>query len=172
MPRYWLTIVMTLLLASLGGYVYFVELPSEHMKTETEAAEKQILPFAERDITGLTVRSDSGEIVLSGKDRSWQITAPLRAEADARAVEGVIRALVVGKVNRVVDEQGAALAPFGLEKPSVVLVGLVVRSGDDVVRAGRVDGPRAPGLRRHFARRRPRPRRRRLGGLHSESHRL
>jgi len=121
MPRYWLTIVMTLLLASLGGYVYFVELPSERQKTETETAEKKILPFAERDITGLTVRSDSGEIVLSGKDRSWQITAPLRAEADARAVEGIIRALVVGKVNRVVEEQGAALAPFGLEKPSVVL---------------------------------------------------
>ena len=121
MPRYWLTIVMTLLLASLGGYVYFVELPSERTKTETEAADKKILPFAERDITGLTVRSDSGEIVLSGKDRSWQITAPLRAEADARAVEGVIRALVVAKVTRVVEEQGAALAPFGLEKPSVVL---------------------------------------------------
>src|ERR1044072_2587583 len=121
MPRYWLTIVMTLLLASLGGYVYFVELPSERQKTETETAEKKILPFAERDITGLTVRSDSGEIVLSGKDRSWQITAPLRAEADARAVEGITRALVVGKVNRVVEEQGAALGAFGLEKPSVVL---------------------------------------------------
>jgi len=121
MPRYGLTIVMTVLLASLVGYVYFVELPAERTKTDMDTAEKKILPFAERDITGLTVRSDAGEIVLSGKDRSWQIMAPLQAEADAHAVEGVIRALVIGKVNRVVEEQSAALAPFGLEKPSVVL---------------------------------------------------
>jgi len=121
MPRYWLTILMTVLLASLVGYVYFVELPAERTKADMETSEKKILPFGERDITGLTVRTDAGEIVLNAKDRSWQITAPLQAEADAHAVEGVIRALVMGKVNRVVEEHGAALAPFGLDKPSVVL---------------------------------------------------
>jgi hypothetical protein len=139
MPQYWLTIVMTLLLASLVGYVYFVELPAERTKSDTDTAEKKILPFAERDITGLTVRSDSGEIVLSGKDRSWQITAPLQAEADAHAVESVIRALVIGKVNRVVEEHGAALGPFGLEKPSVVLT--VVADGKQETLAVGDPGP-------------------------------
>ncbi|WP_447979849.1 DUF4340 domain-containing protein [Candidatus Nitrospira bockiana] len=121
MRRHWLTILMALTLAGLGAYVYFVDLPTERSKTEAETAEKQILPFTEREISGLTVRTATGEIVLTKNDK-WQITSPLQAEADARTVEGMVRALVVGKVTRVVEDQAAALAPFGLDPPAVSLV--------------------------------------------------
>lgn len=117
---------MAVMLAGLGGYVYFVELPEERAKTQTEAAEKKILPFEEREITELTVRSEMGEVVLASKDGAWKITSPVEADADTRAVEAMIRALVLGKVNRVVEDTATALAPFGLEKPSTVLT---VRAG-------------------------------------------
>ena len=48
MKRYSLTIVMAVLLAGLGGYVYWVELPTERAKTDTEATEKKLLPFRRR----------------------------------------------------------------------------------------------------------------------------
>src|SRR3990172_10823529 len=36
------------------------------------------MTFAERDITGLTLRSEAGEFVLpSGDNRTWKIAAPL-----------------------------------------------------------------------------------------------
>ncbi|MER3425148.1 MAG: hypothetical protein C4293_19905, partial [Nitrospiraceae bacterium] len=112
---------MAVVLAGLGTYVYWVELPEERAKTQTETEEKKILPFEEREITDLTVRSEMGEVVLTSKNGAWKITSPVQADADSRTVEAMIRALVLGKVSRVVEEAATALAPFGLEKPSAVL---------------------------------------------------
>jgi hypothetical protein len=122
MKRYWLTILMALALAGLAAYVYWVELPSERSQTVAETREKKLLPFEEREITGLTVRTESNEVVLAPDEgRIWKITAPIQVEADRREVDALLRALVLGKVARVVEEKAAALAPFGLERPSVVL---------------------------------------------------
>src|SRR5438034_9313367 len=117
MTRYWLTIFLAMVLAGLGGYVYFVELPAERAQTLIEAETQKILPFEQRDITGLTLRSEAGEVVLaSGDNRTWKIAAPLPTEADSREVESLLRALALGTVTRVVEEGATALAPFGLEK--------------------------------------------------------
>ncbi|MEW6542108.1 MAG: DUF4340 domain-containing protein [Nitrospirota bacterium] len=122
MRQAWLTILMALVLAGLGAYVYWVELPAERKQADAEAQEKKLLPFEEREITGLTVRTDGSEVVLAAAEpRTWRITAPMQTEADAREVDAMVRALALGKVSRVVQEQAAALAPFGLEKPPVVL---------------------------------------------------
>lgn len=123
MKRHWVTILMAAVLAGLGAYVYFVELPAERAQTAKETEGKKLLPFAEQDITGLTVRTAGAEVVLSpSPNRTWRITAPLSTEADAREVDGILRALVLGKVTRVVADQATDLAPFGLEHPPVVLV--------------------------------------------------
>lgn len=121
MKRYVVTMVMAVVLAGLGGYVYWVELPTERAKTETEATEKKLLPFTEREITGVTVHSESGDIVLVSKDGTWQMTAPIQTEADARVVQSMLRALALGRITRVVEEQATALGPFGLDKPSMIL---------------------------------------------------
>jgi hypothetical protein len=122
MKRHWVTIVMALVLAGLAGYVYFIELPTERANTEKATAEKKLLPLERQDITGLTVQAFSEEIVLvPGQDGTWKMTAPLQAEADAREVDALLRALLLGKVTRVVDEEANALEPFGLAKPSVTV---------------------------------------------------
>jgi hypothetical protein len=122
MKSVWLTIAMTVLLVGLGAYVYFVELPSERTRTAAETQDKKLIPFEEQDITGLIVRTEVGEVVLAPDDkRAWKITAPLAADADSREVESLLRALVLGRISRVVEEQAAALGPFGLEKPATVL---------------------------------------------------
>lgn len=121
MRRYWSTILMAIALAGLGGYVYFVELPAERAQTETEAREKKIVPFEEREINGLTLRWRSGEVALAPQSGTWKITAPLQTEADSREVQNLIRALVLGRVTRVVEEKATTLTPFGLDPPSVTL---------------------------------------------------
>jgi hypothetical protein len=135
MKRYLVTIVMAVVLAGLGGYVYWVELPTERAKTETEATEKKLLPFTEREITGVTVHSESGDIVLASKDGTWQMTAPLQTEADTRVVQSMLRSLALGKITRVVEEQATALAPFGLDKPSMTLT-LTADSQQETVSIG------------------------------------
>jgi hypothetical protein len=113
---------MAVLLAALGVYLYFVEFPAEKARHQSETQAKKLVSFDERSITGLTIRSASGEpeIVLAlGEKGTWMITAPIRTEADSREVNELLRTLALGTVTRVIEEQPASLASFGLEPPAV-----------------------------------------------------
>ncbi len=122
MKGYHVTLFMAVVLAGLGAYVYFIEMPAQRMEQETEARSKKLLPFDEREISRLTLRADSTEIVMeSTGGRGWTIAAPLRAEADEREIQALIRALATGTVQRVVEERATALAPFGLDRPATII---------------------------------------------------
>jgi len=116
--RYWPTLLLLLILAGLGGYLYFVELPAKQTEEKQAIAQQSLLPFPETDITGLTVSTPQGAVEMKRRDqKGWAITAPLQTDADMREVQSMIRALVTGKVLRTVEEKPSALAPFGLEQP-------------------------------------------------------
>ncbi|WHZ13737.1 MAG: hypothetical protein OJF52_000571 [Nitrospira sp.] len=122
MTRYWPTMVLAGLFAGLGLYLYLVELPEQRTEEATAVQAKRILSFHEPDITTLTVRSQSGEVVLTQTaGQAWTITAPIHTDADQRQVQALLRALVTGKVSRLVEEQPASLTPFGLDRPSTVI---------------------------------------------------
>lgn len=115
--RYWPTLLLFVILAALGGYLYWVELPIQKLEQKQEAESKALLQLPESAITGLVVSTVQEPIHMTQTDGKWAITAPLQAEADPREVQALIRALVTGKVTRTVDDIGSALAPFGLEQP-------------------------------------------------------
>ncbi len=124
MKPYGFTIALAVVFAALGAYLYFVEYPSERARLQTDTQAKKLLPFTEREITGLTVSSTAGEpeIVLVPDDkRKWNITAPIRTEANTREVNALLRVLVLGTITRVIEEQVTSLAPFGLDPPAVRL---------------------------------------------------
>lgn len=109
-------------LAALGLYLYLVELPAQRTDEMTASQATRILTFSEAEITRLTVRSSSGEVVLTQTPgQSWSITAPIQTDADQRQVQALLRALVTGKVSRLVEEHAVSLTPFGLERPSTVV---------------------------------------------------
>lgn len=121
MKSFWPTAILVAVLLSLAGYLYFVELPQEQTKSQNESREKRLLSLSERDISGLTVRSGSTDIVLTQGERgAWAITTPIKSEADDREVSSLLRALVLGKVTRVIEEQASTLDAFGLDKPAAV----------------------------------------------------
>lgn len=112
----------------LGLYLYFVELPEQRTEVVTATQAKQILPFEQAQITALRVRSHSGEVVLNQPSgRPWGITAPIHTDADQRQVQALLRALVTGKVSRLVETHPVSLTPFGLDHPSTVVT---VTAGD------------------------------------------
>ena len=120
--RYWPTLLMLVILAGLGGYLYFVEIPAKQREDRQESAQKRLFSFPDAAITGLTVTTPQGPVELKllepGK---WAIASPLQADADTREVQTLIRALVTGTVTRTVEEKATALAPFGLEQPVTVI---------------------------------------------------
>lgn len=109
---------MFVILAGLGGYLYLVEFPAKQQEEKQETAQKQLLPFPETAITGLSLTTTQGlieiKLVEPGK---WSIVTPLRTEADTREVQALIRALVTGTVTRTLEDQTTQLAPFGLDPP-------------------------------------------------------
>jgi hypothetical protein len=108
--------------AALGSYVYFVELPAQRSEEKREAESQRLLSIDESQINSMTVKTESGEVGLQkGDDQNWRIASPIEAEADKRQVQGLLRALVTGRVKRVVEEQGASLDTFGLERPSTAI---------------------------------------------------
>lgn len=142
MKHYGFTIALAILLAGLGAYLYLVEFPGERTKLQTDTQSKKLLPFEEREITGLTVHSSAGgpDIVLASDDkRKWTITAPIRTDADPHEVGDLLRTLALGSVTRVVEEQAASLAPFGLEHPAVTLT-IVAGARQDTLSLGDI-GP-------------------------------
>ena len=119
MARYWPTVLLTGIFAGLGLYVYYVELPAQRSDEKQEKESQRLLTMDESDIAGLTVKTEAGEVALQqGRDQNWRIIAPIQTEADKRQVQGLIRALVTGRVKRVVEEQGGSLEAFGLSRPS------------------------------------------------------
>ena len=120
--RYWPTIGMLLILAGLGGYLYLVEFPTQQQEITQDIQQKQLLLLPETALTELAITTAEGEIQLArAGTRIWTITSPLRTDADTREVEALIRALVTGKVSRIVADKSASLAPFGLDQPITTL---------------------------------------------------
>jgi len=109
---------MALILAALGLYLYLVEFPAQQSQQTEALAKKKVLNVDEQAMTSLTFKSDREELLFErNADKGWMLIKPIRAEADARELNSLIRAIVLGSVHRVVEENPTALAPFGLEKP-------------------------------------------------------
>ena len=128
MARYWPTALLAGVLAGLALYLYLVELPEQRTELVTATQAKQILPFEQAQISALRVRSHSGEVALSQTPgHPWSITAPIQTDADQRQVQALLRALVTGKVSRLVETHPVSLTPFGLDHPSTIVT---VTAGD------------------------------------------
>ncbi len=109
---------MLVILAGLGGYLYLVEFPAKQQEEKQETAQKQLLPFPETTITGISVTTAQGPIEIKlTEPGKWSIVAPLRTEADTREVQALVRALVTGTVTRTLEDQTTQLVAFGLEPP-------------------------------------------------------
>jgi hypothetical protein len=127
---------MLLILAGLGGYVYFVELPNEKLEEKRETETTTLLLLPEASITGLTISTAQGPVEMRQQaPGSWTIVSPLQADADTREVQALIRALVTGKVTRTVDDTGTTLAPFGLDQPMTTIT-LTARDQQETLAMG------------------------------------
>ena len=85
--------------------------------------DRQILPFDDREVTHLTiVHTRLKRLFLSGSHQDDGVyTEPLDAPADPREVRKVLRALTVGKVERVIQETAQDEAQYGLKPPRMSL---------------------------------------------------
>jgi hypothetical protein len=112
------TIVLAIVLAGLGGYIYFVEMKKP--ASDVAANEKAFTVDAE-NIEELRIKSADGQVthLQKSSNQAWQVTEPVKADADPNEPTSIASGLSTLEILRVVDENPASLKDFGLDPPRI-----------------------------------------------------
>jgi Domain of unknown function (DUF4340) len=111
------TIIALVLLALIGGYVYFFQAGKSAEGTT------KLLKVNAGDITRVVLKYPDKEIEVKLEGGKWKLVKPIQADADAAAISTLTRELANCEVKRTVDEHPKAedLTTFGLAKPQVTI---------------------------------------------------
>jgi hypothetical protein len=110
-------IVLLVIAAGLGAYIYFVE--SKRNPNEPATREK-VFSIDASAIRTLDVKTESGDQTkLEKTGDTWTIVAPVKAIADTTEVSGMASSLASLEIQRVVDEKPADYAQYGLVTPRI-----------------------------------------------------
>ena len=126
MTRYRTTLLLAVVFAGLAVYVYTIEVPTMEQQRIQQTRAQRLLPFDYRDVTGVTYTTRTERILMRRDERNrWRIVEPVAARGDAREIESVLRALEIGKISRVIQEEepekGETAEPYGLQSPYVTI---------------------------------------------------
>jgi hypothetical protein len=116
------TLIVVLVAAALGAFVYFYDSKHNFNPPSPEASWKPAFAVKESDITGLTLvnKSSPDKITFAKQGGTWKITAPVQTDADQAAITGILSDLVSDKIERSFAPTGA-LSVYGLDHPAVTL---------------------------------------------------
>ncbi len=113
-------LVLVLIAAGLGAYLYFVE--SKREPGDGKKNEKVFAGVESDKIERVTVKSEKGETsTVEKKSDIWQLTQPVAVEADPGELSGITSNLASLEVQRVVDEQATDFKQYGLDPPRLDL---------------------------------------------------
>ncbi len=114
------TLILFVVLAGLGGYIYFIDSKKEPDSDLTEKKDKVFSVEADK-IEELAIRGTSGTTSLKKTGGKWELTAPEAAAADESEVSGITSNIASLEIQRVVEENAADLKEFGLFEPRIDL---------------------------------------------------
>lgn len=108
------TFALAAVLIGLVGYIYFVD------AGRPEEEPEDVVFTVEADaIQEIRLTAGGETSVLERRDGAWTMTAPVETAADETEATSLATNLAAITVNRVVDEQAADLAKYGLEEPRI-----------------------------------------------------
>jgi hypothetical protein len=109
------TLVLLVVALGLGAYIYFVE---SKRKPAAERVDEKAKVFSGLDaatVEELEVKASGGDLTkLKKENGAWRIVAPITSGVDESEVSGITSNLGSLEVQRVVDEQPADVAQYGL----------------------------------------------------------
>ena len=110
------TLILLVLLAGLGGYIYFID--SEKPVSDVAAKEKAFTGVTLEDIEELEIKSNDGERSRVRKsDGLWKLVEPVTADADQAEIGGIVSSLPDLEIQKVVEENPSDLKRYGLDMP-------------------------------------------------------
>jgi hypothetical protein len=116
------TLLLALVVAALGAFVWFYEIEGGAERAEKEEAAKHFFPDVDaEDISSIELRTEDGTNVRLERegDAGWKLVAPLAAPADRFAADGIASTLAELTPEATFDTP-EPLASYGLEvEPAV-----------------------------------------------------
>jgi hypothetical protein len=115
------TLVLLLVFAVLGGYVYYSDFYNQTERQKQESDKKKLFGGEAMDVSEITLEYEGRSVTAVRKDdTNWEITMPAGLEADAETWDQLASNLVNIQKDQVVSEK-TDLAPYGLDKPAIAV---------------------------------------------------
>lgn len=131
------TLIVGILLALLGAYVYFFEIKGAEKKKEQEEKTRTLLEIKKEDVASLKLKTAAQTIEVrpAGKD-AWEIAAPIKTRADESTVGRILEGLAKVQYKNVVEEKPGDLAQFGLDHPATTITVALKAGGEKALLFG------------------------------------
>jgi len=116
------TLILLVIFAALGAYVYFTESPAK-TPTPTPAPQEQVLNLVADDVVGLSVQGSGDRETRLKRQRNqpWRLEAPLQDQADEARVQSIVSRLAQLTPTRTLTQTTETLSAFGLVTPTLTV---------------------------------------------------
>ncbi len=115
------TIILVLVLAGLGGYIYFVDSKRPEPGLDGGPDKAKVYALEVDKITEVKLTYNGEMSLLRKSDSGWAMVEPVQAEADPAEAISLVQALVNLELVRVLEANPGDLAPFGLAEPPITV---------------------------------------------------
>lgn len=112
------TLILLLVFAGLGSYVYFSEYRGQEARQKKEEAKKKAFQIDDKNVTEISVTYQDKTVsgVRKG-EHQWEITNPQGVEPDSEEWDRLASNLAATEKDQTVTSDKPELAPYGLDKP-------------------------------------------------------
>jgi len=123
------TLLLFIVLVLLGGYVYLKEFKGYAKKEKLKAESSKLFHFKQDSIYSIDIANPNGRFAFQREDQGWEITAPLRTEADQGEVNGIVSNLTGAKKDKQFTVKESELGDYGLTGKTVRVL-LATKKGE------------------------------------------
>ena len=111
-------LVLLILAAGLGGFLYYDTYSLAPRREKAESAKGRIWTVEPKDVERVTVARKGETIRLQRTaDGSWEMLEPIKTRGDRGAVDDMVTGLATARMDREIDANPAKPADFGLDPP-------------------------------------------------------
>lgn len=117
------TLIVLVLAAALGGFVYYHDIRNGGPKTDTTPTAKPVFTFNVQDVTSITItKQSSPALQFEKKNGNWEVTQPVDTQADPTVVDGIANQLSDARPSSTLSPSATGdLSAYGLSLPAITV---------------------------------------------------
>src|SRR5687767_10095882 len=116
------TLILVVVLAGLGGYIYFVDSKKPAVTgVDGVPVDEKVFTIETDKINELKLTYQGQTSLLRKDEGGWKMIEPTQVDADPPEAISLAQAIERLEVTRIIDENPSDLAQFGLANPPIVV---------------------------------------------------